>query len=917
MLWEVIVHLPDGNVKLEMDKLDYHSILSQLPWNNSMILLCNDGFVVDNQLLLDDICLLRHKQDSQQLLLYLVNIDDVHYACSNHNHVQPYAVLCDQFLLCQMCALNYFDESLLNKNCIKMKEFKCESIVAANAGLALITVPSTGISTSGDVTNVIRKYNNYRLLQLAIEKYTFVNNNNNNELLMRIKQGIDTVLRYELLEYQQEALQVIDYNRIIHHINEFRSKKPDYCNEELLFMQGLLAWFKRDFFKWCNKPLCITCNNSKNMVLLGNESASAANEVGPEYLVSRVEVYKCKECGSIARFPRYNNPKQLLYSRTGRCGEWANCFGLICRALHLDINYVIDLTDHVWVEVYIPSLHRFLHADPCEVTLDTPHMYEKGWKKKLSHVLSFSRYGVYDSISRYTSKYNEVVVRRSEEYDEAYLQRSIQEHDMRLQQRYCSSSSSSSSSNTMNIAALATGSAAFSTSNHGDISVETMVQRKRLLQYELKSLQMNQPVDEASNTYKQEELNGRISGDMEWRQARGECDSANNNKEKKEEVVMYKVRSSTPVVPIPVLIDDLNNIKYTEIAGPDVIVNSETPSNYHYKYLSSRGGTHGDSEPFDVLNDFLLTIIPLLPTGNSTLLYDSLVIDEIVIFAGTCLCNGIQVSYRINSNNESNVTITSPPFTSSQDSPTPNRIKLRANEKIKQVVIQAGALVDGITITTSLGNTTHVGGTGGETYVFNINDNEEVIGFYGSLGGHLHNIGLILRPIPPSSPSATVIDEVVSSSTSLSLLSKLNNKLIEYRLYYSFVPYSGNYYHFVVAILFLVLAQGSDSVVECLQQYLLYSENIYKNLLDEKYYKIKITNKYYMKIRACYGGIALTTVGSLCMDVTADNVRDGHISCANKMKLLFAKHSNIENIKKYIQRFNEFISYAINNLCTR
>jgi hypothetical protein len=376
--------------------------------------------------------------------------------------------------------------------------------------------------------------------------------------------------------------------------------------------------------------------------------------------------------------------------------------------------------------------------------------------------------------------------------------------------------------------------------------------------------------------------------------------------------VMYKVRSSTPVVTIPVLIDDLNNIKYTEIAGPDVIVNSESPSNYHYKYLSSRGGTHGDSEPFDVLNDFLLTIIPLLPTGNTTLLYDSLVIDEIVIFAGACLCNGIQVSYRINSNNESNVIITSPPFTSSQDSPTPNRIKLRANEKIKQVVIQAGALVDGITITTSLGNTTHVGGTGGETYVFNINDDEEVIGFYGSLGGHLHNIGLILRPIP--STGDTVIDCLVSS-TKLSLLSKINNQLIEYRLYYSLVPYSGNYYHFVVAILYLVLTQGSDSVVECLQQYLLYSENIYQNLLDEKYYKIKITNKYYMKIRACYGGIALTTVGSLCMDVSPENVRDGHISCANKMKLLFAKHSNIENIKKYIRRFNEFISYAI-SLCT-
>jgi hypothetical protein len=29
-------------------------------------------------------------------------------------------------------------------------------------------------------------------------------------------------------------------------------------NEDVSFLHGLLKWFKRDFFKWCNKPECAT-----------------------------------------------------------------------------------------------------------------------------------------------------------------------------------------------------------------------------------------------------------------------------------------------------------------------------------------------------------------------------------------------------------------------------------------------------------------------------------------------------------------------------------------------------------------------------------------------------------------------------------------------------------------------------------
>ena len=67
--------------------------------------------------------------------------------------------------------------------------------------------------------------------------------------------------------------------------------------------------------------------------------------------VSIVQVYSCDICHVKTSFPRYNDPEKLLETRRGRCGEWANCFTLMCRALGWETRYVADETDHVWTEV--------------------------------------------------------------------------------------------------------------------------------------------------------------------------------------------------------------------------------------------------------------------------------------------------------------------------------------------------------------------------------------------------------------------------------------------------------------------------------------------------------------------------------------------------------------------------------------
>lgn len=153
-------------------------------------------------------------------------------------------------------------------------------------------------------------------------------------------------------------------------------------------------WFKHEFFTWFEPP-----KGTDGQPLQASSDEPTAEE--RKHGAQRVEVYTAAD-GTAHRFPRFNDPSKLLDTRVGRCGEWANCFALVCTALGFEARHVIDWTDHVWVEVWSAHRGRWVHVDPCENAIDTPLLYEQGWGKRLSYCIAFSRAGAADVTRRYT-----------------------------------------------------------------------------------------------------------------------------------------------------------------------------------------------------------------------------------------------------------------------------------------------------------------------------------------------------------------------------------------------------------------------------------------------------------------------------------------------------------------------------------
>ncbi|GAB2277578.1 Peptide-N(4)-(N-acetyl-beta-glucosaminyl) asparagine amidase, partial [Dionaea muscipula] len=182
---------------------------------------------------------------------------------------------------------------------------------------------------------------------------------------------------------------------------------PTKIERDHAFLLQLLFWFKKSF-SWVHSPPCDTCGSETTKQGMG---VALPSEL--QYGGSRVELYCCKYCSCITRFPRYNDPSKLLETRRGRCGEWANCFTLYCRAFGFESRLILDFTDHVWTECFSNHLGRWMHLDPCEGIYDKPLLYEKGWNKKLTYVIAIAKDGVYDVTKRYTRNWLQVLTRRT------------------------------------------------------------------------------------------------------------------------------------------------------------------------------------------------------------------------------------------------------------------------------------------------------------------------------------------------------------------------------------------------------------------------------------------------------------------------------------------------------------------------
>lgn len=289
----------------------------------------------------------------------------------------------------------------------------------------------------------------------------------------------------------------------------YQTDKDHLYEGNILFLKRLAVYFQKDVMTWVNQPPCHQCNSTKHMQAQETRGPQSLEE--QEGQASRVEVYHCQTCSSttdtdnspvVTTFPRYNAVRKLLETRRGRCGEYANLFGLYCRAAGFETRYVSDWTDHVWVEVLCGG-SEWVMADGCEGTIQEPSMYEHGWGKKLSYMVAVgSGGGVTDVTPRYTRKFN------TSEFQERRRHVTTSETASdQIIRRYHDRSMQNSSQQ-----------------QHNAKKREELERRRKMEQ-----AQLDQWKNTTEWTEAEKHGQGRLSGSLEWRVQRNEIGSNNNN----------------------------------------------------------------------------------------------------------------------------------------------------------------------------------------------------------------------------------------------------------------------------------------------------------------------------------------------------------------------------------------------------
>lgn len=98
---------------------------------------------------------------------------------------------------------------------------------------------------------------------------------------------------------------------------------------------------------------------------------------------------------------RHNDPIEIIAYGKGKCGEFGILFTALCLAHNYRARLILDMSDHVWTEVWDAKEKRWIHVDPSEKRIDDPLMYERDWKKDLKEIYAFEGGKVEDVTKRY------------------------------------------------------------------------------------------------------------------------------------------------------------------------------------------------------------------------------------------------------------------------------------------------------------------------------------------------------------------------------------------------------------------------------------------------------------------------------------------------------------------------------------
>jgi len=238
-----------------------------------------------------------------------------------------------------------------------------------------------------------------------------------------VKQGNHLDLKDKLIETfsNPEFLNItISDSPYAYDATATRETKADHIQKVLQKMKDKLKFYQNE---------CIPIDCGKPAITLGRQRCSdstVANEDNCVY--ENVMACLCTESSNTDNiwftYARWHgvvdglNAAQQRNTIGGQCEEFSRFAFALLSLLGYDTRYIIDFTDHVFLEVCVehdavdtdprngkPKCNEWMHADPSEADVDHPLLYEKDWGKTLTLNVAITPDYVEEVTERYTEEY--------------------------------------------------------------------------------------------------------------------------------------------------------------------------------------------------------------------------------------------------------------------------------------------------------------------------------------------------------------------------------------------------------------------------------------------------------------------------------------------------------------------------------